>query len=157
MIFGVLNPQKIWHGNLTDLSTLPVNVTIVPWEIQKVIFNSSTHTYVRLFTLSQKETHCNPNVGGSEESQMWVVIGGSKKNRLWCVTTGLSSKQCHSKCSEWPFSAYTCFQSFSSLISHTVHQAVLKFSLCRNKPLPPASTCPHQYTRSSCSVPQTQY
>jgi len=24
MIFGVLNPEKIWHENLTDLSTSPV-------------------------------------------------------------------------------------------------------------------------------------
>ena len=24
MIFGTLNPEKIWHANLTDLSTSPV-------------------------------------------------------------------------------------------------------------------------------------
>ena len=45
------------------------------------------------------------NVGGSEESQLWVVVGGSEKNRLWCVATGMSGKQRHSKCSEWPPSA----------------------------------------------------
>jgi len=45
------------------------------------------------------------NVGGSEESQLWVVVGGSEKNRLWCVAAGMSGKQRHSKCSEWPPSA----------------------------------------------------
>jgi len=45
------------------------------------------------------------NVGSSKESLLWVVIGGCEKNRLWCVTTGMSGKQCHSKCSEWPPSA----------------------------------------------------
>jgi len=48
-----------------------------------------------------------------------------------------------------------CFQSLSTLISRIVHHAVLKFSPCRHKPQ--ASTCPYQYTRSSCSVAQTQY
>jgi len=87
-------------------------------------------------------------------------VGGSEKNRLWCVATGMSGKQCHSKCSLFrvtTFCVNTCFQSFSTLISRIVHDAVLKFSPCCNKPLPQASTCPHQYTRSSCSVPQTQY
>jgi len=51
----------------------------------------------------------------------------------------------------------TCLQSFSTLISRIAHHAVLKFSPCRNNPLPQASTCPYPYTRSSCSVPQTQY
>ena len=45
------------------------------------------------------------NVGGSEKSQLWVVVGGSEKNRLRCVAAGMSNKQCHSKCSEWPPSA----------------------------------------------------
>ena len=88
-----------------------------------------------------------------------LSTGGSEKNRLWCVATGMSGKQCHSKCSEWPSSALinASPRSFSTLFSHIVHHAVLKFSPCRNKPLPQASTCPYQYTRSSCSVPQTQY
>jgi len=55
------------------------------------------------------------------------------------------------------FCVNTCFQSFSTLISRIVNHTVLKFSPCGNKPLPQASTCPYQYTRSSCSVLQTQY
>ena len=55
------------------------------------------------------------SVGGSEKSQLWVVVGGSEKNPLWCVTTGMSGKQCHSKCSEWPLSALI---HVSSLLRH---------------------------------------
>jgi len=51
----------------------------------------------------------------------------------------------------------TCFQSFSTLISRIVHHAVPKFNPCHNKPQPLATTCPYQYTRSSCRVPQTLY
>jgi len=45
------------------------------------------------------------DVGGSEKSQLWVVVGGSETSQLWYVAAGMSGKQCHSKCSEWPRSA----------------------------------------------------
>ena len=41
--------------------------------------------------------------------------GGSEKNPLWCVATGMSGKQCRSKCSEWPLSSLT---HASSLFRH---------------------------------------
>ena len=41
------------------------------------------------------------------------------------------------------FCINACFQSFSTVICHIVHRAVLKFGPCRNKSLPQASTCPH--------------
>jgi len=47
IIFGMLNPEKIWHEHLTDLSTSPVSL---PSEIQKVIFQhyySYTSDYLR--------------------------------------------------------------------------------------------------------------
>ena len=95
------------------------------------------------------------DVGRSEKSQLWVVVGGSKKNPMWCAATGMSGKQCHSKCSEWQRSA---LRHASRLFQHcSVTYAVLKFSTRRNKPLPQASTHPYQYMCSSCSVPQTQY
>jgi len=132
MIFGTLNLEKIWHENLT--SHLP-DVAIVPLEIKKVIISSIIYAYFWLFLISQKKTNCNPlshltrknvitrtcelqhffiwlkicrvlsNVGGSEKSQLWIVVGGSEKNRLCCVATGMSGKQCHSKCSKWSPSA----------------------------------------------------
>ena len=125
---------------------------------KKVMFNI-IDTYFWLFTLSEKETNrnslgrlttltcemqsffvllkvcCVPsNVGSSEKNTLCVGIGGSGKNRLWCVATGILGKQCHSKCSKWPPSAW--IQSFSPLINGIVHHALLKFSPCRNKPLP---------------------
>jgi len=134
MIFGKLNLDKICHvmlqicpSNLSDVATLP-------WEIQKVIFNSIIHIYFWLFMVSQKKQSvihlptppenittltCElqnfliwlkvccvlSNIGGSEKSQLWAVVGDCEKNRLWWVATGMLGKQCHSKCSEWPRSA----------------------------------------------------
>jgi len=138
MIFGVLNPEKMWQENRTDLSTSPVTSSHFTLGNPKVIFNSIIPTYFWLFTFSHKKTNSNPITpechhtnlwtakvfhltegllhsfkrGGSEESLLWVVIGGSEKNRLWCVATGMSGKQRHSKCSQWPPSALVYASSF---------------------------------------------
>jgi len=53
MIFGMLNRQKIWHENLTDLSTSPVRFShFTLGNTKKVIFNSIIHTYFWLFVIS---------------------------------------------------------------------------------------------------------
>jgi len=39
MIFGILNPTKIWHICPPHIS----HVATLPWEIEKVIFNSIIH------------------------------------------------------------------------------------------------------------------
>ena len=167
---------------LSDVATLPWEIQKSHFQQ----YYSSVHHYW-LLTLSHKKTICNPlahptwnvttltcelqnffiwlkvccvlsDIGGSKKSQLWVVFSGCEKNRLWCVATGMLGKQCHSKCSKWPRSALMhAYQSFSTLFGCIVHHAVLKFSPGHNKPLPQASTCPYQYTRSSCSVPRTQY
>jgi len=79
--------------SVIHLPTQPENVTTLTCEL-------------RNFFIWLKVCCVLSNVGGSEKSQLWVVIGGSEKNRLWCVATGMSGKQCHSKCSEWPPSAF---------------------------------------------------
>jgi len=84
----------------------------------------------------------------SEESQLSIVICGN-----WNVRQAMSQQVFRVT----TFCINTCFQSFSTLISRTVHHAVLKFSLFCNKPLLQASTCPYLSTRSSCSKPHTQY
>jgi len=135
MIFGTLNPEKIWHENLTDLSISPVSCShLILGNLKKSHFQHY-YSYILLIIcyLRRKQTviylptppenvttiYCElqsffiwlkvccvlSNTGGSEESQLWVVVGSSEKNRLWCVATGMSGKQCHSKCSEWPPSA----------------------------------------------------
>jgi len=57
-MFGILNPEKIWHEYLTDLSTSPVvcsHFTLVnPSHFSTLLF-----IYFRLFTLPQKKTNSN--------------------------------------------------------------------------------------------------
>ena len=56
IIFGMLNPVKIWHENLTDLFTSPV------WRSHFTSGNpkKSFSTIFWSFMLSQKKTICNP-------------------------------------------------------------------------------------------------
>jgi len=149
MIFGMLNPEKIWHEHITELPTSPVRCSHFALGNPKKSFSAVPvlfiHTYDNLCYLTRKQTVIHlptppenvttltcelqnffiwlkvccvlSNAGGSEESQLWVVISGSEKNRLWCVATGMSGKQRHSKCSEWPPStliyASSLFQHWS--------------------------------------------
>jgi len=184
----MLNPEKICHENLTNLSASPVRCSHFtlgnPKKSFSIVLFTNTSDYscylrrkqtvillstptenvttltceLQNFFIGLKVRCVLSNVWGSEESQLCVVIGGSWKNRLWCVATGMSGKQCHSKCSGvTTFCVSTCFQSFSTLISRIVHHAVLKFSPCCNKPLLQASTCSYQYTRSSSTRSTTAY
>jgi len=59
IIFGMLNPGKIWHEHLTDLSTSPVRCSHFPWEFQKSHFLTLLFIYFRLFTLAQMKTSSN--------------------------------------------------------------------------------------------------
>jgi len=144
MIFSMWNPEKIWHENLTDLSTSPVQCTASlgnPKKSFSAVLVMRTSDYLRYLRRKQTVTDlptppenvttltCEvqnffiwlkvccilSNVGGSDESQLWIVIAGSEKNQLWCVATGMSGKQCHSKRSEWPPSAWI---HASSLFQH---------------------------------------
>ena len=61
MIFGVLNPEKIWHQQLVHLPTSPVYCShFTLGNPKKSFFNSIIHTYFRLYILSQKKTNCYP-------------------------------------------------------------------------------------------------
>ena len=167
VIFGMLNPEKIWHKNLTGLSTSPLRCSYFTLGNQKksFIFNNIIHTYLWLFMLFQKKANCNLlahptwnvttltcefqnffirlkvscilwSVGGSEESQLWVVIGGSEKN--WFDVWQL---ECHSKCSEWPPSVLIHASSLSTLISlidaragvHLVSPGLLQLTAVRHQ------------------------
>ena len=169
MIFGTLNPEKIWHENLTDLSISPVSCShLILGNLKKVIFNIIIHTYFWLLTLSHKKTICNPFAHPTwkcHHTNLWtaklfpsdwrflaffqtlealkraICVGCCQwhwKEPVVMCATGMSGKQCRST-----FCINTCFQSFSTLISHVVHHTVLKLSPCRNKLLPQASTRSH--------------
>ena len=47
MIFGMFNPEKIWHENLTDCPPRLSDVAIVLWEIQKSHFQQY-YSYILL-------------------------------------------------------------------------------------------------------------
>jgi len=51
MIFGALNPEKIWHECLTDLSTSPVGCSHFTSGNPKKSFSALLFIYFRLFTL----------------------------------------------------------------------------------------------------------
>ena len=148
----------MWHKNLKDCPPRLVNP-------KQLIFNSIIDTYFWLLSLSHKKTNCNPlahptwkchhtnlwtaklfirlkvccvlsDVGSYEKSQLWVVVGGSEKNPLWCVAAGMSGKQCHSKCSEWP--RYALIHA-SSLFRHW--SVVQYTTLCWNSAHVATSRC----------------
>jgi len=122
--------------------------------------------------LSQKKTNCNPLACPTwkcHHTNLWIaklfhmtegLLRSFKRWRLWrepvvgcrqwlwkelVVMRGIwNVRQTMSQqvFRMTVFCTNTCFQSFSTLISHVVHHAVPKFSPRCNKPLPQASTCP---------------
>jgi len=169
----------------SDCSPRLSDVATVPWKFQ-VIFNSNIHhtsDYLRYLTRKQSVIHwptppenvttltCElqnffiwlkvccvlSDVWGSEKSQLWVVVGGSEKNPLWCVATGMSGKQCHSNCSEWSRSLFIHASSlFDTGQSHSTPRCAEIQSMSQQAAVASLNMS-NQYTRSSCSVPQTQY
>ena len=144
------------------------------------------YIYFSLFVLSVK-TNCNPlahTTWKCHNTNLWiaklfnlteVLLRSFKHCRLWRQpVAGCYQwlwKEPVVMCGNWnvrqamlqqvfrvtTLCINTCFQFFSTLISRTAHHAVLKFSPCRNKPLPQASTSPYQYMWSSCSLLQMLY
>jgi len=78
LIICVISEKK---KTVTQLTITPENVTTLTCEMQS-------------FSIWLKVCYVTWNVGGSE------------KNRLWCAATGMPGKQRHSKCSNWPPSAW---------------------------------------------------
>jgi len=165
MIFGMRNPEKIWHKSLTHCPPRLSDVAAVPWEIEKVIFNSIIHTYFWLFMLSHKKTICNPLAHPPKnvitltcELQnffVWLMFVAffqtlEALKRPNCGLSSVALKEPVVMCGSCnvrqamsqqvfrvtTFCINTCFQSFSTMYSHAVHHAMLKFSPHCNKPLP---------------------
>jgi len=140
--YGCNKCTKTGKQSLNHLLNLRENVTTVNCQLQN-------------FFISLKVRCVLSNVGGSEESQLWVVLGGSEKK-----TAAGAGSECAMSQQVFrviTFCINTRFQSFSTLLNGKVHHHVLKFSPCRNKLLPQASTCWFRYMRSCCNVPQSLY
>ena len=162
LVCGILRKfhMKIWQICPLYLSY----VTTLPWRIQKSHFQQYySYTLLIIYVISvENKLVCLPtapenvttltcekqnffvwlkvccvlsNVGGSEESQLWVVVGGSEKNRLCCGATGMSGKS-QQVFRMTIFCINTCFQSFSIMISLIVHHAVLNVQPMSQRSLP---------------------
>jgi len=188
MIFGMLIlrkfDMKIWHICPPHLS----DVSILLWKIQShfqqyysyivliIYVSQKKKTVIRLppppknvttltcelqYLFTWLKVCCILSIaGGSEESQLCVVISGSEKNWLWCVATGMSGKQCHSKCSEWPRSALIHASSlfrhwsiayYTTLCWNSAHVAISRYRKPQHvrintRALPVA--CPRRSTRA---------
>ena len=156
MIFGMLNPEKIWHQRVY-LPTSPVYCSHFTLGNPKSHFQQYYSYILQIIYIISEENKllppypphlknvttlpCKmhnffiwlkvccipPNVGGSEKSRLWVGIGGYEKNRLWYVANGMSGKQRYSKCSKWPPSERI---HASSLFRHW--STALSTTLCWN-------------------------
>jgi len=130
---------------LIHLPTPPENVTTLTCELQNIFIWLKVYMYCVLW-----------NVGDSEEPLVGCRRRFWKEPVVVCGNWNVRQEMSQQVIRVTTFCLNRCFQSFSTLNSRTVHHAVLKFSPCRNKPLPQASTCPHQHTRSSRSMPKAQ-
>ena len=166
------------------------DVATLPWEIQKVSFNNTVHTYFWLFTLSQKKTNCNrlahPSWKCRQNTNLWNANWHLTSDWRFIVFLQMSValnkpvvgwlrwlwKEPVVTCGNWnvkqttsqqvfrvtTFYMNTCFQSCHwSVASYTTlcwNSAHVATSRGRNSSVSQTGT---RYTRSSCSVPQTQY
>ena len=186
MIFGTLNFEKIWHEMLQISPDHLSDVATLPWEIEKSHCQQYYSCIIVIICVISEEKNCNPLAHPAwkyHHTNLWIaklfhLTEGLLRSfktleavkRASCGLSSVALKPVVT-CGNWnvwqamsqqvfrltTFCVNTCFQSFSTLISRIVNHTVLKFSPCGNKPSPQASTCPYQYTRSSCSVLQTQY
>ena len=150
------------------------NVATLPWEIQKVIFDSIIHTIFWLFTLSHKKKNCNPLAHLTRECHLlvecetfpsaWRFVAFLQmlvalKRTVCCVwqlkcqastiTASVQSDHLLQFCMD------TCFQSFLPLISLRCveMQPMSQQAVAASH----NSSVSLHALHSSCSMPQTQY
>jgi len=143
----------------------PSGVVTLPWEIQKSHFQQYySYIFLIIYVISEENklwSTCPPppkNVTTLVNCIFFHSTKGLlrsfKRWRLWREPVVVCRRWLWKKpvvmCGHWNarqavsqqvfrvtiFCINTCFQSFLTLVSPIVHHAVLKFSLCRNKPLP---------------------
>ena len=154
--------KKIDMNILQICPPRPSHVDTLPWKIQKSHF-FHFHAHFRLFTLSQKKKNCDPLAYPHlKMSPHWLLKCKTFSSdwRFFCILSNVGEpvmgcrrwlwKEPVVMCGNWnvrqamsqhvfrvtTFCINTCFQPFLIQISRIVHHALLKFSLCRNKPLP---------------------
>ena len=96
--FGTLNPEKIWHKHLTDLSTSPVRCShFTLGKSKKVIFSTLLFIYFRLFTLPRlifyrviRQIKGRRFLGGT----VYTVLLCAHQPSLWSATCTYVRCQC---------------------------------------------------------------
>ena len=157
MIFGVLNPKKIWHHQLVHLPTSPVYCSHFTLGNPKKSFSTvlfkHTSDYLRYLrrkllypphlknvtTLPCKmhnffiwlKVCCIPPKLVALKKQVvgWQWWFGK---RTFCDVWQMECHALQQMFKVTIFCTDTCFQSFSPLFNCIVHHALLKFSPCRN-------------------------
>jgi len=174
----MLNPEKIWHKNLTELSILTVRCRHFTLENKKnhfqqhysynllIIYVVSHENNVTTLTCEMQNFSFHPNEGLLRSFECWwlweeLVVGWHrwlwKEPVVMCSNWSVRQAPSQQVFKASTFCMDTCFQSFLPLIGRLVHYAVLKFS-----PIEAAATSLNRSVsihalRSSCSVSQTHY
>jgi len=149
MIFGMLNPEKIWHERLTHLPTSPVRCSHFtlgnPNKSVSTVLFVHTSDYLCYLRRKQTVTHLptppvNVTTLTCEMLNFFICmkvccvpsnVGALKRTSVMCSNWNISGKQRHSKCSQWPPSTWIHASSLFS--SDQSHLPPLKFNPCRNK------------------------
>ena len=166
MIFGVLNPEKIWHQQLVHLPTSPVYcshftlgnpkksfLTVYSYTLQ-IIYAISEEN--KLLPLYPPHLKMSPHylVKCTTFSSDWRYVRFSERWWIWnepvvgwhwwlwkelvvvCGIWNVRQATLQQMFKVTIFCTDTCFQSFLPLINCIIHHALLKCSPCRNKTLP---------------------
>jgi len=134
------------------LPTPPENVTTLNSELQKLfhLTEGLLRSFKMLEALKRASSGLSSVALKRTGCDVWQLECQASNGKVFRVTT---------------FCTDTCFQSFLTLISRTVHHSVLKFSPCRNKPLPhhvhintraPPAECPRRSTRAMQTIGSTK-
>ena len=149
IIFGMSNPGKIWHVHLKDfwsLCTAPISCSHFTLEIQKGQYQQHFSCILLIIYVISEENKFNPFVHPTSKCHHTNLLNAK---RFHLPEGWLRSFKCWwlwkepvVMCDNWnvrqamspqvfkvtTFCMVACSQSFPTLISRTVHHAVLKFS-----------------------------
>ena len=165
MIFGVLNPEKIWRQQLVHLPTSPVYCSHFTLGNPKKVIFQQYYPYIHIIYVISVENKLLPlypphlkNVTPlpckMHNIFIWLKVCGSSKS-WWIWNEPVVGwhwwlwKELVVMCGKWnvrqatlqqmlkvtTFCTNTCFQSFLPLINCIIHHALLKFNPCCNKTL----------------------
>ena len=166
MIFGVLNPEKIWHQQLVHLPTSPVYCSHFTLGNPKKVIFQQYYPYIQIIYVISEENKLLPLYPRHVKNVtplpckmhnifIWLKVCAFLQTLVdlkWAscglALVALKRTGCDVRQMECQASNITAniqsdhllhgymLQSFLPLINCIIHHALLKFSPCRNKMLP---------------------